>query len=134
MTFRSEPARTALPIEDRIGIDPIDALIAERDSLVRRGAPLYAVYGPHGTAEHRRKVALATAELQVRADIAASGEKATEGKVDAMARVHPTYTTYLDLMELGRAEWLITETKIQAITDKIQRGNHLTRYAATEPK
>lgn len=126
--------RTALPIENRIGIDPIDALIAERDELVRQAAPLYAVYGPHGTAEHRRKVALATAELQVRADLSASGEKATEGKVDAMARTHPTYLGFLDQMELGRAEWLVTETQIQAITDRIQRGNHLTRYAATEPR
>jgi hypothetical protein len=118
-------------IESRIGIDPIDELIAERDQLVQEAAPLYALYGPGGTAEHRRKVAQAAAELQVRAE---ATEKMTEGKIDALGRTHPTYLAYLDSMELGRAEWLVTETKIQAITDRINRGNHLTRYAATEPR
>lgn len=123
-----------LDLESRIGITPLDALLAEREQLVAAAASLYALYGPFGTAEHRRKVALALAELQVRAAIAVTGEKATEGKVDAMARTHPTYLGFLDGMEAGRAEWLVTETKIQSITDQIARGNALTRYAATEPK
>jgi len=37
-------------------------------------------------------------------------------------------------MEEGRAKWLVTETAIQSITDRINRGNHLTRYAASEPR
>lgn len=121
-------------IEDRIGIDPLDQLLAEREQLVGQAASLYAVYGPFGTAEHRRKVALAAAELQVRATLTDSGEKATEGKVDAMSRTHPTYLAYLDGLEAGRAEWLVTETKLQAITDRIQRGNVLSRYVASEPR
>lgn len=119
-------------IEARIGIDPLDHLLAERGQLVAQAAALYAVWGPFGTGEHRRKVALAAAELQVRADIASSGEKATEGKVDAMARTHATYLAFLDAMEAGRAEWLVTETQIQGISDQIQRGNALTRFAAQE--
>jgi hypothetical protein len=118
-------------LENRVGIDPIDQLIAERDQLVREAAPLYALYGPGGTAEHRRKVAQAIAELQVRAG---ATEKMTEGKIDALGRTQETYLAYLDSMEQGRAEWLVIETQIQAITDRINRGNHLTRYAATEPK
>jgi hypothetical protein len=120
-----------LDLETRIGIAPLDHLLAEREQLVREAASLYALYGPFGTAEHRRKVALALAELQVRAE---ATEKMTEGKVDAMARTHPTYLAFLDGMEAGRAEWLVTETRIQGITDQIARGNALTRYAATEPK
>ncbi len=120
-----------LDLETRIGIAPLDHLLAEREQLVREAASLYALYGPFGTAEHRRKVALALAELQVRSE---ATEKMTEGKVDAMARTHPTYLTFLDGMEAGRAEWLVTETRIQSITDRISRGNALTRYAATEPK
>ena len=118
-------------IEHRIGIAPIDLLLAQREQLVAEAAPLYAVYGPFGTIEHRRKVALAVAELQVRAE---ATEKMTEGKVDATARTHPTYLAFLEQMESGRAEWLVTETRIQGITDQIARGNAITRYAATEPK
>jgi hypothetical protein len=119
-------------LETRIGVTPLDQLLAERERLVGEAASLYARYGPFGTAEHRRKVALATAELQVRADIASSGEKATEGKVDALARTHSTYLAFLEAMETGRAAWLVTETQIQAINDQIQRGNALTRFAAQE--
>ena len=121
-------------IESRIGITSLDLLLAEREQLVGQAASLYAVYGPFGTIEHRRKVALATAELQVRSDLQAREEKATEGKVDAMARTHPTYLKFLDAMESGRAEWLVTETRIQGITDQVQRGNVLSRYAASEPR
>lgn len=121
-------------LEERIGIDPLDHLLAERGQLVAQAAALYAVWGPFGTGEHRRKVALAAAELQVRADLSASGEKATEGKVDAMARSHPTYLKFLDGMEAGRAEWLVTETTLQGINDRIQRGNALTRAYASEPR
>lgn len=123
-----------LDIESRVGIESLDSLLHERSELVKKAASLYAMYGPFGTIEHRRKVALALAELQVRSDFAAVGEKVTEGKVDAAARTHPTYLAFLDGMEEGRAEWLITETDIQSITDRINRGNHLTRYAATEPR
>ena len=121
-------------IESRIGVDALDLLLAEREQLVASAAALYAVWGPFGTGEHRRKVALAAAELQVRADLAVSGEKATEGKVDAMARSHPTYLAFLDGMEAGRAEWLVIETQLQAIADKVQRGNGLIRAYASEPR
>jgi hypothetical protein len=119
-------------IENRVGIVELDELLARRQELTQQAASLYAVYGPFGTAEHRRKVVLATAELQVRSDIAQSGEKATEGKVDAMARTHTMYLDFLDAMEAGRAEWLVAETKLQAIADHIQRGNALMRYATQE--
>lgn len=121
-------------IESRVGIEPLDQLLARRAELVAEAASLYAVYGPFGTIEHRRKVALAMSELQVRADFESRGLKVTEGKVDATARTHSTYLKFLEEMEAGRAQWLVTETDIQGITDRINRGNQLTRYAATEPK
>lgn len=127
MTFRSD-------IESRVGIEPLDILLAERETLVREAAALYAVYGPFGTAEHRRKVALALSDLQTRNELASLNEKATEAKVDAMARTHSTYQKFLDEMEAGRAAWLVTETRIQSITDRISRGNALTRYASSEPR
>jgi hypothetical protein len=121
-------------IEARIGIESLDELLNLRGNLVAQASSLYALYGPFGTAEHRRKVALAMAELQVRRNLTDSGEKATEGKVEAMSRTHPTYLTFLDTLEAGRAEWLMTENAIQSITDRITRGNTLSRYVASEPR
>jgi hypothetical protein len=123
-----------LDIESRVGIPSLDELLAARHELTQQSASLYAMYGPFGTAEHRRKVVLATAELQVRNDLAATGEKVTEGKVDALSRTHPMYLDFLDAMESARAEWLVIETRLQGITDQIQRGNVLARYAANEPR
>lgn len=121
-------------LEDRIGIEPLDLLLAQREGLVVEAANLYARYGPFGTAEHRRKVALAAAELQVRAELASRDEKATEGKVDAMSRQHPTYLAFLDSMEEGRAEWLVVENTIQGIGDRIMRGQALARAYSSEPR
>lgn len=121
-------------IESRIGIDPVDQLLAQREELVREAASLYALYGPFGTAEHRRKIALALAELQVRSECAGDDKKPTEAKVDAMARTHPTYLKFLDGMEEGRASWLVTENAIQSINDRVARGNRLAHYASSEPR
>jgi hypothetical protein len=118
--------------ESRIGVDPIDRLLAEREQLVRFAADLYAKWGPFGSGEARRKSALALAHLQVRNDLGA--EKATEAKVDAMARTHPTYLSFLDAMEDGRARWLMAENDIQSITDRIHRGQSLVRAYASEPR
>ena len=119
--------------ESRIGVDPIDRLLAEREQLVRFAADLYAKWGPFGSGEARRKSALALAHLQVRSDLDAKEERATEAKVDAMARTHPTYLSFLDAMEDGRARWLMAENDIQSITDRIHRGQSLVRAYASEP-
>jgi hypothetical protein len=118
--------------ESRIGVDPIDRLLAEREQLVRFAADLYAKWGPFGSGEARRKSALALAHLQVRNDLGV--EKATEAKVDALARTHPTYLSFLDAMEDGRARWLMAENDIQSITDRIHRGQSLVRAYASEPR
>lgn len=121
-------------LEQRVGIEPLDELLAHRAQYVQMASRMHALYGPFGTIEHRRKVALAAAYLQVREDFAASGTKGTEAQIDAHARTHPTYLKFLDEMEKGRAEYLVIENELQSITDRINRGNVLTRYAATEPK
>ncbi len=119
-------------LERRIGLDPIDVLLAKREHLVKLAAGLYAVWGPFGTGEARRKSALALAHLQVRDEL--GDTKATESRVDAMARTHATYLSFLDAMEDGRARWLMAENDIQAIADTIHRGQALTRAYANEPR
>lgn len=116
-------------LETRAGLDPLARLHAERDELVRRAASLYARYGAWGTAEARRKSALALAAMQIRA---AAKSKMTERAIEDEARNHPTYLTCLDEMEDGRATWLVIENQIQSVTDQIQRGPAILRFAAAE--
>lgn len=116
-------------LEARAGADDLAALHAKRDTLVKAAANLYARFGAFGTAEARRKSALALAAMQVRE---AATERMTEKAIEDASRNHPTYLAYLDEMEEGRATWLILENQIQSITDAIQRGPALLRYAAAE--
>lgn len=116
-------------LETRAGLDDLSALHAKRDTLVKAASNLYARFGPFGTAEARRKSALALAAMQVRE---AATERMTEKAIEDASRNHPTYLAYLDEMEEGRATWLIMENKIQSITDVIARGPSLARFAAAE--
>ena len=116
-------------LEARAGLDDLSALHAKRDALVKTASNLYARFGPFGTAEARRKSALALAAMQVRAD---ATERLTEKAIEDASRTHKTYLACLDEMEDGRATWLVLENKIQNITDVIQRGPALARFAAAE--
>jgi hypothetical protein len=117
--------------EDRIGIEPIDVLLAKREHLVKLAAGLYAVWGPFGTGEARRKSALALAAMQVRES---AESKMTEKAIEDASRNHPTYLSFLDAMEDGRARWLMAENDIQAVGDTIFRGQSLVRAYASEPR
>jgi hypothetical protein len=116
-------------LETRAGLDPLARLHAKRDELVQRSASLYARFGAYGTAEARRKSALALAAMQVRQAVEG---KITEKAIDDAAHVHPTYLAYLDEMEEGRATWLVLENQTQNVTDEIARGPALARFAAAE--
>lgn len=114
-------------IEGRAGVESIDTLLAERYELVKRAAPLAAVYGPFGTWEARRKAVLAAANLDVR-----TADKMTEAHIDARSRCHPTYLAFLETSEREKAEWIELDNAIQSITERINRDHSLLRFATAE--
>lgn len=117
--------------EARMGVQPIDELLAEREALVRKAAPLAARYGSFGTWDARRKEMLALCALKVREEYDGT-DRLTDGKVDTLAHAHPDYTAFLIQSETEKARYLMIEDRIQGITERINRGQAVARYLTAE--
>ena len=119
-------------IEARVGIAPLDALQADRRALVTQVAPLRALYGPFGGFDARRKVLLAICASEAREG--AREVKTTEAAITDAAHAHDAYRDWINRSELERAEYIVLEDAITAITERIHRDNALIRYVTSEPK
>jgi len=123
-------------IEDRLGIDRLDVLLADRYKLVEKVATLRARYGNFGTFEHLRKVMLATVKMKARAESLRDPKapKPTEGSLDDLAHSAPEYVEFVTQATLDRSELTLLEAKIEAIDATIMRANAITRFAASEAR
>lgn len=119
-------------IEDRIGVTPIEELLADRQTLVEAVADLRAMYGPFGTFDAKRKVLLATVAMKARATAQAQGAKVTEASLDETAHASPEYTDFITQATLDRSKLTVLESKIEAIDHTITRSNAVVRYVAAE--
>lgn len=120
--------------EGRAGVEAIDLLHAERDKVVGELAPLRAIYGAFGTADHLRKVELARTRQIVQARAVLDGKKLTQDDLDMGARLHEDYVGYIAEMTTGRTRWIQLEERLTAIDQRIQRGQALLRFVANEPR
>jgi hypothetical protein len=116
------------------GVEPADVLLAERDKIMARLAPLRAVYGSFGVADHQRKVELARCRQIVQAQSVRDGKRLTVDDLDMLARLHEDYMGYLAQMVAGRTEWITLEGEVESIDFKLLRGQALLRLAASEPR
>lgn len=66
---------------------------------------LAAWYSGFSFCEHYRKVVQAQCEELVRARFAARKESVTEKRIDALARLEPSYLNYLERHLRGRVLW-----------------------------
>jgi chorismate mutase len=121
-------------VESRLGIEPIDKLLAERYALVERVADLRARHGAFGTWDHARKILLATVAMKARALAVRDGTKVTEGALEDLAHASPEYTEMVTQATLDRSELTLLEAKIEAIDATIMRANAITRFAASEAR
>lgn len=121
-------------LERRLGITPIEELLAERDRLVEEVAELYAEHGPFGTWEHRRKIELARIAQLVRAQRLRDGVKSTAAEIDDAAREHPDYHDLVVAATTARARLYKLESRIENVDQTIQRANAMARYAAAEAR
>ena len=76
------PVSTMGEIESRMGLPPLEALLAERDTLVKQVAILRATHGPFGTYEALRKMQLASIGAILRAKAVEAGVRITEAAID----------------------------------------------------
>lgn len=122
-------------VEARMGLTPIDELLAKRRSAVETVATLRAKYGSFGTFEHERKIELARIKARIRAELTASGaNKVTNDQIDDLAHADPAYVDAIITATQQRAEWVRLEAKIEAIDMYIQRGQAIARFLAAEAR
>ena len=119
-------------IESRMGIEPIDTLLAQRDALVKEVAPLRARHGPFGTYNDLRKIELAQVGTLIRANALNAGTKATEAFLDEQAHASTEYADFVIRATEEKARWAEVENQIQAVNDRILRANAVARFLAQE--
>ena len=119
-------------IERKLGVRPIEELLAERDDLVERVADLRARYGPFGTFDHIRKMELARLNGLLRAQAVQDKIKRTNDETDNMCHDHQDYRDLIATATIQRAEWVRVEAKIEAIEFHIRRADAVMRYATAE--
>ena len=121
-------------LEARLGIEPIDKLLAERDGLVEQSATLYARHGAWGTWEHERKSKLAVIAALLRAQALRDNVKVTEASLVEAAHASSEYMVFVTEATVDRAELYRLESEIQNIDATIQRANMIGRYLASEAR
>lgn len=95
--------------------DP-DELLDKRHNIVRKLAPLRALYGGNGyAAERQLKLVEARISSLVRAGLAGEGKKVTEGAIDAEVRQHPEYIQALTDDLAQREKWISLEESLAEI-------------------
>lgn len=119
-------------IESRIGLMPIEELLAERDDLVRQVAPLRAKHGPFGTYGDLRKIELAKVAAMLRAGAVAETRKITEAAIEEASHAAPPYVQFVVESTEEKARYFELENRIQGIEDTIQRANAVARYLSAE--
>lgn len=118
--------------EDRMGIEPIERLLAGRAELIKRIAPLRARHGMGGTYGDQRKIELSQIAATIRAKAVAASTKLTEAAIDEAAHSDDRYVAFVTKATNERVEFIQLEDEIQAINDKINRGQAVARYLSAE--
>ena len=120
--------------ELRASVEPLDQLLDERAHLVAKVAPLWALYGPGGTADNSRKNELARLDGLVRAMAVGTEQKMTEPKIEAATHAHPDYLNFVAKMTTERAEFFKLNAQLEAIEWKVNRGQALLRMFTAESR
>ena len=121
-------------IEMRAGIEPVEQLLATRQALIGQVATLRAVYGSFGTWDHSRKSELARIKSLIRLQSMKDSRKLNNDQVDEEAHAHPDYTAFVVLATQERAAYFRLEAQVESIDYRINRGQALIRYVASEPR
>lgn len=126
------PVSTLGEIESRMGIPPLETLLAERDELVKQVAPLRAKHGPWGCYGDERKIELAKVAAMLRSQAVVENRKVTEASLEEASHAHPTYVGFVTTATEEKARYFELENRIEGIGELIQRGNVIARYLSSE--
>lgn len=120
--------------QSRMGVQPIEEMVAERATLVQQVSELRAKFGSGGTWDALRKMELARLKAKTRAEYVAAGVKPTEAMLDDEAHAHPDYVGFVTDSTRRRAEWVRLEDRITGINDVILRDNAIARHVSAEAR
>lgn len=118
--------------EDRAGVEPIDSLLAQRQTVVEALAPLWAEYGPGGIGEHALSAERARIVGLLRAMAVANEQKVTEASLEAGSRAHPDYIGLMAKQTTERTTFFKLQEQLRAIDFRLNRGQALLRAYASE--
>ena len=119
-------------MEIRAGIEPLERLLTERRALIEKVADLRSKYGSFGTFDHLRKIELSRIKGLIRLQAMRDSRKMNNDQVDEEAHEHPDYTQFVVEATRARAEYFRLEGQIESIDYRINRGQALARFAASE--
>ncbi len=120
--------------ERRLGLRPVEELLAERAALTQRMADYRARFGAFGTFDHLRKIELARIAGLIRAQALRDKVKMTAAEVDDAAHSHPDYRDFITEATTQRAEWVKLEAGLEEIDWTIRRGQTIASFLSSEAR
>ena len=120
--------------EDRAGVEDLATLLDERQIIVGKLAPLWAKYGPGGTAEHSLSAERSRCNGVIRAYAASKEQKITEAALDIASREHPDYLALVARHTTERADYFRLNADLEAIELRVNRGQALLKMYASEAR
>src|SRR6266550_4480864 len=92
-------------LEAKMGIPPLEGLLAERDEIVRELAPLRARHGPGGSYGDLRKIELMKVAALIRVEEVGKGNKLTEARIEEASHADPRYMDYVIKATVEKARY-----------------------------
>ncbi len=121
-------------VELRLGLEPVEELLATRAELVSKVADLRARHGSFGTFDPMRKQQLAQIGAKLRAQAVLDGVKVTEAAIEEKSHASEEYAAFITQMTEEKTRWATLENDVQAIEDRIRRGNAIITYLSAEAR
>lgn len=106
-------------LEERLGIESLEALHAQRRELVQKSARLRALHGHDGLFDAYRKQFQEALEVDHRARLEKGGTKVTEKMVEAAAYADERYEQVITRGIQDREEWIIVSNELKEIEERI---------------
>jgi len=108
------------PLEERAGVDVLDALHAQRRQLLITLAPLKALHGPGDLWDSKRKQMLEALKVRWRLKLMETGQKITDATVDAAAYADEQYERFIDQGERDRVDYITQQNRLNEIDERIR--------------
>jgi chorismate mutase len=126
------PASPMAVMEAKMGLEPIENLLDERQRLVDQVADLRAQFGPYGLFDAQRKIELSQIRQRIRLQALRDKIKMSNDAVDDAAHADEAYVAFILVANQERARWVRLEERIAAIDYTINRGQAVARFATAE--